>query len=102
MVVSPILRGMLGLEVDAITHHISFTPHVPAHWNYFRVRSLHVGEVVLDLTYRKTVDGITLEIRRTGAGDCKLDFAPAVSPRARLAGVTLNGRPVQVTWKTTA
>jgi glycogen debranching enzyme len=94
MVVSPILRGMLGLEVDAIAHHISFTPHVPAHWNYFRVQNLHIGEVVLDLTYRKAADGITLEIHRTGAGDCTLDFAPALSPRARLVSTTLNSRPV--------
>jgi len=94
MVVSPILRGMLGLEVNVINHYISFTPHVPAHWTFFRVQNVHIGEVVLDLTYRKTADGITLEIHRSGAGDCKLDFAPAVSPRARLARVTLNGRPV--------
>jgi len=94
MVVSPILRGMLGLEVNVINHYISFTPHVPAHWTFFRVQNVHIGEVVLDLRYRKTADGITLEIHRSGAGDCKLDFAPAVSPRARLARVTLNGRPV--------
>jgi glycogen debranching enzyme len=94
MVVSPILRGMLGLEVDAITHHISLTPHVPAHWNFFRVQNVHIGEVVLDLTYRKTVDGSTLEIHRSGAGDCTLDFVPALSPGARLVRAALNGRPV--------
>ena len=94
MVVSPLLRGMLGLEVDAIAHHVSFTPHVPAEWTFFRVHNLQVGEVVLDLTYRKTPDGITLEVQRTGSGECMLDFAPALSPRARVLGARLNNRTV--------
>src|SRR3979411_2745512 len=29
MVVSPILRGMLGLETDVPSHRVVFTPHVP-------------------------------------------------------------------------
>ena len=35
MVVSPILRGMLGLETDAATQTLTFSPHVPANWNSF-------------------------------------------------------------------
>src|SRR6266480_654693 len=29
MVVSPILRGMLGLEANAISHNLVFAPHIP-------------------------------------------------------------------------
>jgi glycogen debranching enzyme len=92
MVVSPILRGMLGLEVDAIAHQVTFTPHVPANWTSFRVHNLRVGDVVLDLTYRKTEDAITLEVQRTGSGQCTIDFAPALSPRAKVLRVTRDGR----------
>ena len=94
MVVSPILRGMLGLEVDAVAHHVSFTPHVPADWTFFRVHNVRVGDVVLDLTYRKSEDGITLEVQRSGSGDCTLDFAPALSPRAKVLNASLNHRTV--------
>jgi glycogen debranching enzyme len=94
MVVSPILRGMLGLEVDAIAHQVTFTPHVPADWNFFRIRNVRVGDVVLDLIYRKSADGIALEVQRTGSGDCTIEFSPALSPRARIVRVTLDGRAI--------
>jgi glycogen debranching enzyme len=94
MVVSPIVRGMLGLEVDAVSHHVTFTPHVPADWTFFRVRNLRVGDMVLDLTYRKNQDGITLEVQRTGSGDCSIDFAPALSPFAKVLRTTLDGRAI--------
>jgi glycogen debranching enzyme len=94
MVVNPILRGMLGLDVDAVAHHVTFRPHVPADWNFFRVRNLRVGTVVLDLTYRKTEDGIALEIQRAGTGECSVSFAPALSPRATIVRVSLDNRAV--------
>jgi glycogen debranching enzyme len=94
MVVSPALRGLLGLEVNAVAHNLTFTPHVPADWTFFRIRNVRVGDVVLDLTYRKTEDGITLEVQRTGSGDCTINFAPALSPRARVVRTTLDGHTV--------
>ncbi len=94
MVVSPVLRGILGLEVDAIAHRVTFTPHIPAGWNFLKISNLHVGDVVLELTYRKTEDGISLDIGRTGSGNCTLDFAPALGPRAKVLRSTLDGRPI--------
>ena len=36
MVVSPILRGMFGLQTDAEKHEITLAPHVPADWTIVR------------------------------------------------------------------
>jgi glycogen debranching enzyme len=102
MVVSPILRGMLGLETNAISHDLVFVPHIPADWTSFRVQNLRVGDSTVDLTYRKTADSITLEVKRTGTGDCTLEFAPALSPRTTILGAELNGRPVAVRAQTNA
>jgi len=94
MVVNPILRGMLGLEDDAAQHILKFAPHVPADWTSFAVRNLVVGGEALDLTYGKTADAITLQIHRRSAGDCMVDFEPAVSLRARVISIEWNGRPI--------
>jgi glycogen debranching enzyme len=102
MVVSPILRGMLGLESNAISHRLVFAPHVPADWTSFRVQNLRVGDSTVEMTYRKTVESITLEVKRTGAGDCTLDFAPALSLRTTILGAELNGRPIAVHAQTNA
>ena len=54
MVVSPILRGMLGIETDAQSHTLTFAPHVPAEWRSFSVDNLRVGAAVVSVSYQKT------------------------------------------------
>jgi hypothetical protein len=92
MVVSPILRGMLGLHVDAQTHVVTFAPHVPADWGSFSLDHLRMGATTLALSYQRTPGMITLEVKRTVSADCALDFNPAFSPRTSVASVELNGR----------
>jgi glycogen debranching enzyme len=95
MVVSPMLRGMLGLKQDAISHTLTFAPEVPANWTFFRVENLRVGDLTMGLSYRKTLEEIALEIRGSGAGQCVLEFAPGLSLRAKVEGAELNGHRIQ-------
>ncbi|HLW85055.1 MAG TPA: hypothetical protein VKR60_07555 [Candidatus Sulfotelmatobacter sp.] len=92
MVVSPILRGMFGLQTDAANHQITLTPHVPADWTSFAIRNVHLGSATVDFQYHKTADSLVLETKSTGAGDCWVEFSPALSPRAEVVGVELNGQ----------
>lgn len=94
MVVSPILRGMFGLQTDAAAHQITLAPHVPADWTAFAIRNVHVGGVGVDFQYRKTADTLTLEMKRTGNGECWVEFSPAFSLRTRIVSVQMNGRPL--------
>ena len=94
MVLNPLLRGLFGLQPDATTHHLAFAPHVPADWNQFSITHVRVGPVALDLNYHKTADSITLQLKRTGPGDCVLEFSPALGLRAEVLQARLNGRPV--------
>ena len=94
MVVSPILRGMFGLQTDAANHQITLAPHVPADWTAFAIRNVHVGGVEVDFQYRKTADTLTLEMKRTGNGECWVEFSPAFSLRTRIVSVQMNGRPL--------
>jgi glycogen debranching enzyme len=94
MVISPILRGMFGLQVDAANHTISLTPHVPADWTSFAIHNVHAGPVAVDFQYHKTADSIVLETKSTGAGDCWVNFSPALSLRAHVVSIEMNGRPL--------
>lgn len=91
MVVSPVLRGMFGLKADAIQHTLTFEPHLPVDWTSFRIGNVRVGGAVLNLSYRKTLGEITLEVTRRGE-DCAIDFRPALSSSAQVMGVAVNGR----------
>jgi glycogen debranching enzyme len=94
MVISPILRGMLGLEYDATEHTLTFAPHVPADWTSLHVEHVAAGADMLDLQYEKNAEALTLTVRRNGTGDCTMQFEPAVSLRAEVLNAELNGRPV--------
>jgi glycogen debranching enzyme len=93
MVISPILTGLFGLQVDSLAHHVEFDPHVPANWTRFAIKHVQAGECTLDFSYRKVVNMLTLEIQHTG-GVCNLDFSPALSPRTHVLSAELNGHPV--------
>jgi hypothetical protein len=94
MVVSPILRGMFGLSSSATTGTIHFAPHVPANWNSFAIRGLRAGSATVDLWYARTAEAITLQIHCKGAATCPIEFSPALSLRAEIAGAELNGKNV--------
>jgi len=95
MVVSPILRGMLGLETDAIHRSVKLTPHLPADWDRFSIENVRVGKNTLLINYSKTDEGIVLETGLTsGSEECTVEFRPAISMKARVQKVELNGMPV--------
>ena len=98
MVVSPILRGMFGLQTDVATRTLTFAPHVPADWASFAIRNVAIGSAKIDLHYGKDIEGMTLEVKPSADSPSNpsltLDFQPAVSLRAKVLGATLNGRPV--------
>jgi glycogen debranching enzyme len=94
MVVSPILRGLFGLETNATAGEVTLKPHVPADWPSFTIANLDVGSTTLALRFRKDANNIWLETTRTGGGKCTLDFSPALSLRANVSAATLNGRAI--------
>ena len=90
MVVSPIVRGMLGLETDARSRTVTLTPHIPADWKSFSLDNLRVGLTTVALSYQRAPGLLTLEVKRTGP-DCTFDFNPALSLRTSVAAIELNG-----------
>ena len=102
MVVSPMLLGMMGFDADVPHHTLVFAPHVPAEWNSFQVENERLGSVTLNFAYSRSDDEITLRVHRAGQGECTLEFSPAVSLRARIVGVDVNGRPAPFRSQPTA
>jgi len=92
MVVSPLLKGMFGLEKDATKKNLTFTPHVPGDWTNFKINNVRVGDSVINLSYQKTLGEITLEVTRAG-GECALEFEPAIANSVLAVRVEVNGRP---------
>jgi GH15 family glucan-1,4-alpha-glucosidase len=92
MVVNPLLSGLFGLQEDAAGCQLNFAPHVPADWRSFSINNVRLGAMALNLNYQRAPDSIRLEVQSTGTGHCSLQFSPALSLRARIIRVRLNGR----------
>jgi glycogen debranching enzyme len=94
MIVSPLLRGLFGLETDATACRIALSPHLPADWTSFTIGNLRVGSATLTLRFHRNAKEIRLETTHAGNGKCTLEFSPALSLRASVAAATLNGRAI--------
>jgi len=65
MVISPVVRGLFGLEWDAANHHLMVTPSLPADWDKAQLHHVPLGSSDVDLEIRR--DGTMLTVRATGA-----------------------------------
>ena len=98
MVVSPLLRGLFGLEADALERRISLEPHLPADWLRFEIRNVPLSD---GRTGRQ--GGFRVSTRRSGSHPAhneswpdpfQLTFAPAFAPVTELTGADFNGASV--------
>jgi glycogen debranching enzyme len=53
MVISPVLRGMFGLEWNASGNALTISPHLPAAWNEAAIRRLPFGGKTVDLAFQR-------------------------------------------------
>ena len=57
MVITPTLRGLFGISIDASTKTITVNPHLPASWDHAYIRNLHIGNETVDLKFVQTKTG---------------------------------------------
>jgi glycogen debranching enzyme len=101
MVVTPILRGLLGIEVSAGGRYLTFAPQLPADWDRVAVRNVRAGADRYDLLLKRAAGRETVKVtRRFGQGQAshsnrQITVAPAFPLNAKIRSVTVNGRASQ-------
>ena len=83
MVITPVMRGMFGIDVDALQHTVAVTPHLPAEWAEAEVERLHVGGSVMNLSYRR--EGMAMVVRLAMVSGEAVHFAGAGADVLRVA-----------------
>jgi glycogen debranching enzyme len=82
MVITPLIRGLLGLDVDAPARKIVVAPHLPVDWDSVRVESVPVGRDRINITIHRFAGRIvgTFTRRTTTTAMAPLDivFSPAL------------------------
>ena len=98
MVVTPAIRGLLGIEVSAGGKELRFAPQLPVNWDRVEVRNVAVGNGRYDLDFLRAAGRIVIMTRRSAnlpaAGKVRFTIAPSFPLDARVRGVTVQGRRV--------
>lgn len=96
----PLVRGLIGLEVDALTNTVTLAPRVPADWNKVSIKNVPVGKSRYDFTLNQNDTVYSVSVRSEGKTACTVKFSPELPPWVRVVRVMLNDKEVQVDDKT--
>ncbi len=96
MVASPLLRGLLGVEVRQGGTLLELSPKLPADWDSVRVAQLPVGDQSATVLYRRSaaLSGKRFVVQVSGLSGKTLRVAPAFPLDAIVTAVRVNGRVV--------
>ena len=102
MVITPALRGLLGIDVSAGGKHLRFAPQLPANWNQVEAENVAAGNTRFNLKLTRESGRLTVSITRRGApnastGPTRITVAPAFPLDARVNTVKVQGRTTRFT-----
>jgi glycogen debranching enzyme len=96
MLLTPLVRGLLGWEGDAPHDRVRLAPHLPAVWDTVAVERLPVASGRYSVRFEKTDSTLVADIVRTaGTGVDTLVFEPALPLGSNVGEVLANGRAVR-------
>lgn len=100
MVVSPMIRGLFGLDVDVPKNRIALEPHIPADWATAAISKIPFGTGSFSFTIHRDEQTLELDIVVLNNGPLEpvqLDFAPAYAPCASVTAAEYDGKPISWT-----
>jgi glycogen debranching enzyme len=89
--VLPLVRGLLGLEGDALKKEIHFAPQFPADWEQVNIDQYRIGNATFSVDYRREKDKILIRFQAQDAAEYILKCAPALGIGTQITGVKANG-----------
>ena len=91
MVVSPLMRGLFGIEAQHAGKTLVFSPQVPADWNTYRIQQLRIGKDVVDMEINRSSNRTQYNFAAQGQGT-QIRLEPIYPNDARIKSVLVNGK----------
>jgi hypothetical protein len=90
MVLTPLIRGLLGLDVDAPSGRVTIAPHLPPDWDSVAVENVPVGSGRISFVVRRAPGEMALTVNRApGSAPLEVNFAPALPLGALIPAAAL-------------
>jgi glycogen debranching enzyme len=97
---TPFVRGMLGLKGNALSRTVDMRPHLPPSWGTLSVHRYRVGENLLHISYERAPDRRTYIVSSSQPG-YRLALSAPVGMMGAVTAVALNGAAVPFETVTT-
>lgn len=91
-----LVRGLLGLAVDAPDHRLTLAPHLDPRWGKVSLQHVQVGATRVDIVIEQKPGEIDANLSVEGA-PLHLRLAPQIPLGATQVSAALNGRSIPVT-----
>ena len=79
MALTPAIRGLFGLDWDALHHTLRLAPHLPVTWDSAQLRHVWVGTDEFDLAFKRAGEQLIVEAK--SADPERLCLVPQSAPR---------------------
>ncbi len=99
-VILPFVRGLLGLEGDALNNKVFFAPQFPPNWEHVDIGPYKIGKARFFFKYFRTKDTIDVNIRAENAHGFVIHFSPALERGSKILNIKVNGSLSNFTIKT--
>lgn len=98
MVITPFVRGLLGLRADATKQTLRIAPQLPVAWETLKIKNYRIGSNRVTITARRSsISNLRFEIEKNDDAELKLQMAPALPALAKVTKVTVDGKSVKFT-----
>jgi len=91
-IINPVIRGLLGLESDAITRRIKFAPHLPMDWDRLQIHNYRCGQDSFSFALTRSDGKISLQVTAAADLPYQFTFSPALSPGAIIEVVRIDAK----------
>ena len=91
MVVSPILRGMFGVDTRA-DGTLTLAPHFPATWRAASIDNLRAGAANISVAYKRNGAELSFNMQNRGTAAATVTLSPAIALSATVVLSTIDGK----------
>ena len=94
--VVPLVRGLIGLDVDALRNTVTLNPHLPADWREVSLRHVAVGGRVYDFEIFQSDSVVRLDVKGGEPSAVTVLFNPTLPVGYRKTSAVTNGKNVEL------
>jgi len=89
----PAIRGLLGLDGNALYKTVVFAPQFPADWKYVRINNYRIGPAQVSFDFTREDNKIVIKSHSNKAAGYTIRLAPAISAAGKITALTIDGKP---------